>query len=217
MNINDAINAAIADVAAMQNQLNDKLLRYYQANGATSGDLQDAERQFLVTQGAEIVLAAGQIADPSFGTSLSWTQGTGWTVTGNKARVSGAQVTDSFITYNVANMLAGSSVVATRVDEVRNGALEVQVNAVAVIPGITTRGSQRLIATLAAGAIRIKAPAGVVAEVSGLQVQAVTTLRGGIDHSNNQDLWEYYLRVVKLFTGALDDMKLRYWRDGPRP
>jgi len=49
--INDAINAAIPDVVATQNAINDKLLRYYQTNGATSGEIDDAEYQFLVARG----------------------------------------------------------------------------------------------------------------------------------------------------------------------
>lgn len=51
MNINDAINAAIPNIAGIANQINDKLLRFYQANGAVSGDIQDAERQFLIARG----------------------------------------------------------------------------------------------------------------------------------------------------------------------
>lgn len=59
MNLNDAINAAIPDIAGAQNHINDKLLRYYKANGATSNDLRDAELQFLVARG----VPAGHLAD----------------------------------------------------------------------------------------------------------------------------------------------------------
>lgn len=49
MQINDCILAAIGP-----GQINDRLLLYYQANGATSDDINDAEREFLVAQGADI-------------------------------------------------------------------------------------------------------------------------------------------------------------------
>lgn len=50
MHINDAINAAIPD-AAGSNALNDKLLRYYLANGAATPVLDQAELEFLVARG----------------------------------------------------------------------------------------------------------------------------------------------------------------------
>jgi len=56
--INDAFNAAIADVAN-KNSLQEKLLRYYQANGATSNDVQDAEVEFLNAR----LIAAGDLQD----------------------------------------------------------------------------------------------------------------------------------------------------------
>lgn len=36
------------------NDYNQLLLTYYQTNGATSDDLQDAEREFLIAQGATV-------------------------------------------------------------------------------------------------------------------------------------------------------------------
>lgn len=48
--INDAINAAIPD-SALANHVNDKQLRSYLANGATSLDINSAEAQFLVARG----------------------------------------------------------------------------------------------------------------------------------------------------------------------
>lgn len=32
-----------------------------------------------------------------------------------------------------------------------------------------------------------------------------------------QDMWYEYFTVDKLYTGALDDMRLVYWTTGPRP
>jgi hypothetical protein len=34
---------------------------------------------------------------------------------------------------------------------------------------------------------------------------------GGNIEQHINDLWEYYLRVVKGYTGSLDDMKLQFW------
>lgn len=45
----DAINVAIVNVGTA-NQTQDKLLRFYQANGATAGDIKGAERQFLLAR-----------------------------------------------------------------------------------------------------------------------------------------------------------------------
>jgi hypothetical protein len=50
MHINDAIDAAIPNVG-IANHINDKLLRYYLANGAVSLALDDAEREFLIARG----------------------------------------------------------------------------------------------------------------------------------------------------------------------
>ena len=39
----------------------------------------------------------------------------------------------------------------------------------------------------------------------------------GFPGNQMNDLWDFYLRVYKGFTGSLDDMKYKYWKDGPRP
>jgi len=52
-------------------QINDALLAYYQANGAVSIDLRDAEHEFLIARG----IASGQLNDMWF----SYLTGKGYT------------------------------------------------------------------------------------------------------------------------------------------
>ena len=54
MNINDAIHTALGS-----GHINDLLLTYYQSKGATSNQTGDAEREFLIIEGA----TAGSLND----------------------------------------------------------------------------------------------------------------------------------------------------------
>lgn len=55
--VNDCILTAVGP-----GHINDGLLAYYQANGATSDDIDDAEYEFLLAQGAD----AGHVNDMWF-------------------------------------------------------------------------------------------------------------------------------------------------------
>ncbi len=56
MQINDCIRTALGGVG----QINDLLLVYYQTNGATAGQINDAEHEFLIAQG---VIGTEQVND----------------------------------------------------------------------------------------------------------------------------------------------------------
>lgn len=212
--INDAIDAAIVNVGATQNAIQDKLLRFYQANGAVSGDLDDAEFEFLIARGAGLVLGAELVADGNFLASAAWTEGVGWVAGGGKATINGTNVAVSD-NVNTGSFLAVSSALLLHITSITAGSLQLFAGATAVGPVLTTPGFYRSILTPAAGLITIRGAIGTIAEVKQLSVRSVTAFNSGLLQVN--DMWEYYLRVTKGFTGALDDMLFTYWTVGPRP
>lgn len=217
--INDAINAAIPDSGAL-NDLADKLLRFYQANGAVSLDLQDAEYQFLVARGAAPVLGVERVQNGTFTSGASWTPGTGWTISGNAARIDGSQVTFSMLQNTGVFAGSGQELIQIDIQSIVPTAglgVEVDDGATAFTPVYTTPGRMRMIGVIAGppGPIAIKAAPGVKAVITALSVQDITALNSGTNKL--QDMWEWYLRTVKGYTGALDDMRLQYWTTGPRP
>lgn len=215
--INDAINAAIANIAGDQNALPDKLLRYYLANGAVSLDRDVAEYEFLVARGAALVLGAEEVVDPTFTASTAWTEDVGWVAGTNKTTVNGTQVGIAYNT-NSAAITAGQKVMELYLDSIRNGVISVEVAAAPVggaFNTYSTPGIHRRLFTAVAGAARLAASIDAVGQVSRLSIRPVTTLGSGKNQMN--DMWEYYLRVTKAYTGALDDMLLTYWTTGPRP
>jgi hypothetical protein len=58
------------------------------------------------------------------------------------------------------------------------------------------------------GAPLLEASAGAVMQIDFFSIKP--QVGGNIEYHIN-DLWEYYLRVVKGYTGSLDDMKMKFW------
>lgn len=212
--INDAIDLAIANVGTA-NQLNDKLLRYYQANGATSNDLDDAEREFLLANGAGNTLGAEQIVDPTFTNTSFWTEGVGWTVANPGARIDGTNVALSVLSASGASVpFTGLNLVEMTIVNYIQGSIQLGAGA---FRGETfnSNGVHQVYTELSiTGVPLIEASIGAKMDVTKLSVRKVI---GGNTQFHINDMWEYFLRVTKGYSGALDDMQYRYWTVGPRP
>jgi hypothetical protein len=215
VHINDAINAAIPDVGAA-NQIEDKLLRFYQSNGATSGQIDDAERQFLLANGAGVTLGAEQITDPTFLNTANWTEGLGWSVGFPGALINGNNVANSIISSTTPFVGVGRDQVEVTISNYVSGSLQLGIGAFRgeVVFG---NGVHQFIADLAG---RNGVPLLEAAPFSQMLVDkfSVRSIQAS-DNINFQlnDMWEYYFRVVKGYTGSLDDMEMEYWTVGPRP
>ena len=209
--INDAIRAALGP-----GELNELLLAFYKANGATSNDLQDAELQFLIAK-AGFIIGAEQIVDGTFTNTVFWNEGVGWTVNNPGARIDGTNGSKSFIASTNSFAPAGLDyLIEVAIGGYISGELQLGLGALrgSFIP--KSNGNHQFIANLGGvvGSPLLEASIGAMMSVERLSVRSVT---GGTELSKIQDMWEYYLRVVKGFSGALDDMRYTYWTAGPRP
>ena len=220
MHINDAINAAIADVAGDQNALPEKLLRYYLANGAVSLDRDDAEYEFLVAQGAIAVPGIELVSDPYFQAPADWTPGLGWSVSGGAAHVDGTQISASALVNinTIPGAGSGESILQIRsiTPGSAGGGVVVGSGVTAFTPVYDTPGLHRDYAiSFGVGDIRIVASPGTIASLRQVSLRGSGT--GSTRLKQINDGWEAYLRLIKGYSGTLDDMLYQYWTVGPRP
>jgi len=216
MNINDAIDAAIANIAGDQNALDDKLLRYYRANGATSLDLDDAEREFLFARGIGAQYNTEENSDPFFSNTVNWNENGGWAVAAGEA-VATNLLAGNYITPTSNFTATDTYLLEMKIESISGGGVWFAANAVQISPKYTTPGTHRIEVAVTAG----QTP-GIIGDVG---VNAVLTKFSrrqniavhGLYGNQINDLWEFYLRTSKGYSGALDDMKYLYWTTGPRP
>jgi hypothetical protein len=214
MNINDAINAAIPNVG-LANQINDKLLRYYLANGAVSLDRNTAEREFLIAQGAGWTLGPEQITDPTFTNTANWVEGLGWSVGFPGALINGSNPALSTIASTTPFVGVGNDFIEVSISNYVVGQLQLGIGAFRgnVVFG---NGVHQFVTDLTGrnGAPLLEAAPFSQMLVNSLSVKSVQA--GGIE-SHLNDFWEYYLRVVKGLSGTLNDMRYAWWSAGGVP
>lgn len=213
--INDAINAAIADVANA-NQINDKLLRYYLANGATSLDINDAEYEFLLANGVAVTLGPEQITDPTFLNTANWTEGIGWSVGFPGALINGSNPSLSAISSTTPFAGVGNDFIEVTISNYISGQLQLGIGAFRgnVVFG---NGVHQFVTDLSGrnGVPLLEASPLSQMLVDKFSVKSILATDNVSPHIN--DMWEYYFRIIKGYTGALDDMEYTYWTVGPRP
>jgi hypothetical protein len=208
MHINDAILAKTAGKTVQEG-----MLAYYLANGATSLDLDDAEREYLLANGAGFTEGTELVTDPGFGNTVNWNEGAGWSLLAGLAIITPQAAKSSISSGTGITLLSGTRYIfRVNITNVEAGSVEVGLGALrlgvafdAVGYNIETRtisGSNKT------GVPLLEADIGSDMQITEFSIKAQT---GGNIEQHINDLWDYYLRVVKGYTGSLDDMKMKFW------
>lgn len=210
MTLDDAILAATGGPT-----VTDGLLAYYKAGGATSNDLDDAERQWLLANGAGFSVGPELVTDPSFTSTANWNEGIGWSVLAGSATIDGTNTSKSSVASTTSASLAGGT--TYRIDVGISGYVQGEVQ-----PGLgafrapfgfigngihtdfyTPEGAGNI-----TGAPLLDATPGAIMRIDFFSIFEVLS---GNTKMHIDDLWYYKLRVVEGLTGTLNDMKLAFW------
>jgi hypothetical protein len=195
--------------------VSDGKLAYYLANGATSLNVNDAEREFLLANGAGYTESPELVTDFSFAAPASWTAGPGWEVLGGNALADGTNAAKSTLTSKTSITLTNGKryIFTIGIADINSGEVEVGLGAFRLGVVFDTQGIHTATKTNNSGGNLNGGPLLDAAIGTSMQINFFSIkeqLTGNIEQHIN-DLWEYYLRVVKGYTGALDDMKLKFW------
>jgi hypothetical protein len=189
------------------------LLAWYKAGGATSDDLDDAERQFLLEM-VRGTIGAEMLGDPNFTSGASWNEGDGWLVFSNKAVIDGSNAAKSPISTSSAPF-AGLVLVSVTCITYFAGDFEIGIGAIRPGMWVTNKpGTTRQILDLSGitGAPLIEASIGAMAEFSEFSIKPIA---GALTRNwQTNDMWDAYLKSLG-YTGAFNDMWLAYWSAQP--
>lgn len=209
MHLNDAILAKTGGPTVQQG-----MLAYYLANGATSLQLNDAEREYLLANGAGFTEGAELVTDPGFSNTVYWNEGAGWSLlAGMAVIVPQASKTVISSTTGITLVSGKRYIFEGTITNAVSGSIEVGVGAARLgvswdAPGVNWETKTNISGSNLTGAPLLEADIGTQMEITNFSIRE--QISGNIEQHIN-DLWEYYLRVVKGYTGSLDDMKLKFW------
>lgn len=208
MHLNDAILAKTGGPTVA-----DGLLAYYRANGATSLQKNDAEREFLLANGAGFTEGTEMVTDPGFGNTANWTEGAGWSLLAGLAIITPQAAKSPISSGTSIQLLSGTRYIfRVNITNVEAGSVEVGLGGLRLGVSFDTVGYNIETRTISGGNKNgvplLEADIGSDMQITEFSIKAQT---GGNIEQHINDLWEYYLRVVKGYTGSLDDMKLKFW------
>jgi hypothetical protein len=155
------------------------------------------------------------VTDFSFAAPASWTAGLGWSVLGGNALADGTNAAKSSLTSKTSITLTNGKryIFTIGIADINSGEVEVGLGAFRLGVVFDTQGIHTATKTNNSGGNLNGGPLLDAAIGTSMQINffSIKEQTGGNIEQHINDLWEYYLRVVKGYTGSLDDMKMKFW------